>query len=533
MPPMFKRLMASHGMRRRVSWIIAAVLVLPFLFFFHATTFQPPAGPGGTAGVLFGKPIPWDVFERYYRLSASRLESQYGELPEALRPLIIQSTWDWLLLLAEAKRQRLRVSDTDLRAVIQQEPAFQDGGRFQRQHYEALLARNGMTSQAFEQQMREQLLVQRLIDRFLASVTVSEEDVRAAYRLRHERLTAALWLFDPQAFRRQAADGVTKETVRQHYDAHPEAVRVPERLRIEYAGADRTALASKVQLTDQELAAFYDERRAAFAAADGTIPALADVREDLRTQLTAQRVDRQLAALALDLEDDLEAQRPFEEIVTSRALIRRTTDPIALEELPAPDGLDPAIASAAAELPEGRLSRVIQASGGVYLARVTQRIPARLPPFEEVEREVRAHLIEARAGDAARQAAEALAASLAEAKPVPAPREVTFTRSEAIDPLGTVPEVNAAAFAVPLGTLTDVLATPAGYVLLRPQTLSPADETGFAAEADAVRDMTLEAARAARWREWLRDLRQQAQLQSFVDGVPAVERDVTSRTTGR
>jgi len=119
-PTMFKRLIKSQAMRQRVSWLIAAVLILPFIFFFHATAFRPPAGPGGTAGVLFGKPVSWDTFERYYRMAQSRLESQYGELPEGLRPLIVQSTWDWLLLLEEAKRQRLRTGDAALRAAIEQ-----------------------------------------------------------------------------------------------------------------------------------------------------------------------------------------------------------------------------------------------------------------------------------------------------------------------------------------------------------------------------------------------------------------------------
>ena len=105
---MFKRLIVSHRMRRRVSWAVAAILILPFLFFFHATGQAPSRGPGGTAGIVFGKAVDWDAFQDERRWLQRQFEGQFGELAEAMQPLLTQSTWDRLILLEEARRTRLR-----------------------------------------------------------------------------------------------------------------------------------------------------------------------------------------------------------------------------------------------------------------------------------------------------------------------------------------------------------------------------------------------------------------------------------------
>src|SRR3989338_2913529 len=184
---MFKKLIVSPALRRRVSWVIAAVLILPFIFFFHASSQQPSAG---AAGEIFGKPVSWDLFQEHYRMTALRLESQLGEVPEALRPLLIQSTWDWLLLLEEAKRRKVRVSDEEVRRQIQEEPIFRENGRFNSIRYRELLARNGTSPQLFESRIRQQLVVETLIEQVRNAVAVTEEDVKAAYAASREQVKA-------------------------------------------------------------------------------------------------------------------------------------------------------------------------------------------------------------------------------------------------------------------------------------------------------------------------------------------------------
>ena len=178
---MFKKLIHSRAIRTRTSLILAIVLVPPFIFFFHLFTGQPSGGRNGVAGTMFGRPVPWETFWEEQRLLRREWESRSGPLPEDFGPILAQETWDRLLLVAEAKRRKLRVTNQELAARIQQLPEFQQEGRFSRERYGQLLQAMGWSPQRFEAMMRDRLLVQRLVREATAATTGPEEERQQAY----------------------------------------------------------------------------------------------------------------------------------------------------------------------------------------------------------------------------------------------------------------------------------------------------------------------------------------------------------------
>jgi peptidyl-prolyl cis-trans isomerase D len=529
---MFKRLIRSKTLRRRTSWVIAAILILPFVIFFHATGQAPTRGPGGTAGVVFGKRIPWETWGQQQGWILQKLGDRAGEIPsEAFVPLVHQEAWNNLLLLAEAKRERLRVTDEELALSIQRGPLFQDeGGRFRPDYYWGYLQSKGMTPQQFEHLVRQDLLIEKLTTSVKASVSVSDEEVKAAYANAHERLQASVLVVQPDAFRDEAATTLTDEEVRAYYETHPDEFRLLEQIKLECAGASREELAARVELGEEGLRAFYQDYQAEFAKEEGALTPFEEVKDAIRQHLTQERVRKQLTALALDLEEDVEAALPFEDIVKSRALTQYSAGPLPAGDLWIPNGPEPAVLQAVAELGEGQMSRVIETDNGVYIARVTQRFPSRVPLFDEVRAQIREQLVQERAKEAARKAAEALRVKLTELRAaglrfeealhkdgaIP-PRPASFTRTEPIDPFGFVPAVNRAAFDTPLGNLTDVIETASGFVIVRPEARLPSDPSLFAQEEAVLRQETLAQKQAAHFERWLKDLRSRAKLQSFVE----------------
>lgn len=528
---MFKKLIASHQMRRRVSLIIAAVLVLPFILFFHATGQTPTSGPGGSAGILFGKRIPWETFQSQRLWLQRQWEHQFGDLPQAMEAMLTSSTWDRLILLEEAKRQGLRVDDAELASTIEQISAFQDQGRFQPDRYRRYLQIMNTDPRTFESLLRNDLLVEKLVTAERNAVAVSEEDVRAAYTDAHEQLRAVVFLFETSAWTEAIAPQLTEEELRAFFQAHQEAYRVPEQLTIEYAGASRQELLSKVQLNDEELQTFYQDHQSDFADDDKTTKPFDEVKETARQRLAEERVRKQLTALALDLEEDLDARLRFEEIVTGRALRLRTAGPIPANSPHLPGGPEPAVVQAVRSLPEGQLSSVIRTDDGVSVARVTTRVPSRLPAYEEVREPVRQQLIQERAQAAARAAAEELRsrlltrmnagmrfeeAVLAEPSSLPV-HSSTFTRTGPVAPIGHVPAINEAAFRTALGQLTELASIPSGFIFLRPEARIPADFAEFAKTEGALRQETLGKKQSARLEAWLQQVRERAKLKSLVD----------------
>ena len=529
---MFKRLFLSHAARRRTSWFIAAVLILPFVFFFHASLRSSVKGPGGSAGTLFGKPVSWDTFEEQRRWTRTQLQGRLSGAPEpVLEPLINQYAWQRLMLVEEARRRGLRVDDLELAAFIHRLPEFQKGGRFLPERYHLSLRAVGLPAATFEERLRNDLLIEKLVASVRAAVAVTDADLRAAFVRAHEQLRASLILLESAAFVEEAAAALTEEDVRARYEARPDEIRRPEQVAFEYAGLSRESLAGAISPTDDDLKSRYEAHQEEFAGEDGKPKPLEQVRDAVRQALITERVRKQLTERALDLQEDLEAKRAFDEIVAERGLTKEAAGPLAVGEPPPPGGPDPAILQAVSGLDQGKMTEVVQTMNGVYIARLTQRIPPAVPPLAEVRDAVRQRLIRERAREAARQRAETLRAKLQERMASGLRFEeavlteqlsttpVQFTRLQAVGPLGYERRLNETAFATPLGQLTPVLEAARGFAFLRPEERVAPDESAFAQEAPGLRQETLSRRQEERFGEWMQEVRQRAKLKSFVDKI--------------
>lgn len=535
---MFKDIIRSEVLRRRTSWVVAAVLIFPLIMFFHATGQAPAKGPGGAAGIVFGKPIPWDVFQEQQLWMRRQLEQQMGgQIPEELiSTWLNQSVWDRFILLEEARRMKIRVSNQEIADAIRNISALQENGRFISERYYNFLRAGGMSPQIFEDRLRNDLLVQKLVDAVKASVAVSPEEVKAAYTASQEMVRVTLVLVEPAAFRNDAESTATDEAIRLRYEAHPDESRIPEQLMIEYAGTSRDELTPHLPApTDEQLKIFYDDHPDRFAKDDGSPKPFDEVRDAVKQAWTEEQLRKQLSNLSLDLQDGLDEKLRLEEIAAIRGLTIRPAGPLSTGNVLAPGGPEPAVLQAVAGLEDGRPSSVVNTGNGVYIARVTQRIPARIPPLDEVRGGVRQRIVQDRSRELAKTAADAFYAKLKEGRAsglrleevalMQEQRLLTsppFTRTDPIGDLGQFPSVNDAAFNTPLREPTQVLETPRGFIVLIPQERIPADESKFAEQEQRLREEALKRRRSTHLEEWLNELRTRAKLKSFVDTLPAL-----------
>ncbi len=520
---MYKRLMKSPAARRRTSLIVAAVLFLPFLFFFAGGT--APPGPGGIAGKMFGKPVPWETFDAQRRWLRMQMDETSRSLPAAfVEPWLEQQAWDRLVLLEEARRRRLHVPDAEVARTIREIPAFQDQGRFVADRYARYVQFLGSTPSAFESMIRSQLVIDKLLRGTRDAAAPSEIQVLAAVVEDRERIQGRAFVFDAASHREAVAAAVTDEAVRAYYDAHQDAVRVPERIAIEYVGLTQAEAAAGIQPTEEELRAYYATHQEAFAGEDKTPKPFEQAQEDVRSRLVDERAARQLATFAMDLEDARTQGWRFEELVVGRGLAAHAAGPMRTD---ARDGqVEPALLDALSKLRVGGLSDVVETGTGVYLGRLTQRLPAEVPPLEQVRGIVRERLTLERMREAALSAARAFRTRIQDRivggwrldetllVEGAAGTPVDFTRTQRLDPLGIeAPEANRAAFAVPLGTLTEAMPTQSGAILLLPEARVAPDAAAIAHALENDRANIVTRKETEVLQRWLEDLRARANVE--------------------
>ncbi len=359
--------------KKKRSWIITfllGVIILVFIAFYGGSKYRDEGSPD--VARVNGEVIT----QREFAIQYERALDRYRELlkgslsPEMLKSLNIKHTLlDELiqkrLLLQEAHRLGLTVTDDELANFLSQAPEFQVGGRFNKERYVQLLSMNKLTPSDFEEEQREQLAIQRLYGVILDSVQVPEAEVRDRYRLEQDKLDLNFVHLPLSQF--VSAAKVTEDDVKNFYERSKETLKEPLKVQVEYRSYPFDLFASSVQVTDKDVEDYYQANR------DSKFhqPKQAKLRYiSIRVAPEADPKQKEAArARANRLLADARAGKDFAELAK-----KESDDPTAAKGgdlgWVVQGQLPPAIDKVVFGLTKGGISNVIETPGGLQIVKV-------------------------------------------------------------------------------------------------------------------------------------------------------------------
>lgn len=496
-------------MRRHKGWLkwSLALVVLAFVFLYFPGFMDQTGGvglPGGAAlpgdvvARVGDKEISLIEFQQIYsrQLQAYRLESG-GEISEdMLRSLgidrrILQQMIDANAALSEAERLGLEVSDAEVRERILTFPAFQVDGRFIGEaSYRQLLQqqRPPLSPARFEEEIRNEILVERLQAAVTGWVRVSDAEIAEEHRRRNERVRVDVVAFRAADFREdvEAADG----DVELLFAEEAANYEVPEKRRLRFLLVDQTAIFDSLALTDDEARQYYDGNLSQYQT-----PGQIGARHIL---LRVEEDDEEAAAeRAAELAAEARGGADF------AALAREHSQ----DEVSAAGGGDlglfgrgrmvPEFENAAFELAEGEISDPVRSPFGYHVIQVTEKQEEVTQPFDEVRAAIENTLKRERSSARATALARAIAVeastpeeleSAAAARGYELQESGFAAQGEPILGLGLAQEVSAQAFAIDPGAVAGPIVTPSGPAFV---TVTDVQEP-YVPELDEVRDQVRE-----------------------------------------
>ena len=174
-----------ESMRKHMTWmmwVIVGLVTVTFLFF---GTRSYDTG-GGAVAKVDGYVITSEdlnrvyrnLYESYRQVLKDQFNESYTKMikAQALRELIENR-----LLIEEAERVGLRVTDEELKAHIMRIPAFNVDGKFDKRSYDFYLSRINATPAIFESSQRDYLLRKKLEQLVEDGVAVTDTELSAAY----------------------------------------------------------------------------------------------------------------------------------------------------------------------------------------------------------------------------------------------------------------------------------------------------------------------------------------------------------------
>jgi len=203
---------------------------------------------------------------------------------------------------------------------------------------------------------------------------------------------------------------------------------------------------------------------------------LEESRVQIEDILKSERAQKEADRIATELAGKLTKPADLDTVAKGRGLTVSETGFFARDEPIVGIGMAPAINNRAFEMKPGEVSEAIRAQNGPVFVTVTGTQESRVPALEEVKARVREDVQKTKAVETARQKATAIAAQLksagdfnaaAKAAGLEAKTTDLIVRGAALPDVGMSPAVDAAAFALDQGGVSDPIVTDNGAVIVK------------------------------------------------------------------
>ncbi|PIQ96380.1 MAG: hypothetical protein COV67_09825, partial [Nitrospinae bacterium CG11_big_fil_rev_8_21_14_0_20_56_8] len=415
--------MLSYLRNHADSWIIKGILWL-IVFAFVATIFYSwgmggaSMARGGVVATVEGVEINFNEYDRtfnnlvnFYR---DQFRNQFNE--ELIQKLDLKSqAIDALiqkkLLLMEAEKNRLSVSDEELIDRIKNVPSFQKDKNFNAEIYKNYLKYQHLTPAQFEDNQREALLIEKMENLVKTQVRVSEEEALDLFKLENAKVKFDYILTTQDKF--DSAPAVSEEEVKAFFEENKSRFEVPERIKVEYVKLDAKKFESKVEIADEDIKEYYDVQIGKFREekkyrASHLLfrldPGIGNAEDSIEEK--ADKADKDAKARAEDALKKIRGGMSFADAAKQFSDDKTTAEKDGdLGEFPK-GVMVPEFEAALEKLKAGEISPVVRTPFGYHIVHLKEVTEARVKPLDEVRDQVMADLKEIKARQLIRRIAK-------------------------------------------------------------------------------------------------------------------------------
>jgi peptidyl-prolyl cis-trans isomerase D len=234
-------------------WIILTILIVPAFVLWGSGSIIRNKQESGVVGRIFGRKISSSEYKDSLLAVRNQAIIQFGDkLSEVQKYLNLDAqAWERLILLAEAKRRKIKVNDKEVIDLIEKYPFFQRKGLFDQKTYASTLEYVLRTSpRIFEEQTRENLEISQLYNEVTKGVTAGDDEVKREYLRSNQPLS----IYYITSLIDDFAKGITisDQEIKDYFTKKSFEFRQPLSFNMEYvsvatADADKEPIQEKIQ----------------------------------------------------------------------------------------------------------------------------------------------------------------------------------------------------------------------------------------------------------------------------------------------
>jgi peptidyl-prolyl cis-trans isomerase D len=184
----------------------------------------------------------------------------------ALQQQLVDQYERELLLQQRSQQAGFRVSDADVLAAYQSEPAFQVGGKFDPAAARGALAQAGMTADAYEADRRQALRIAQLTEGIGISDFLTPAELARIYALENEQRELRYAVLPASHYTAQVK--LDDARIAAWYHAHQSDYLTPDSVDLQYAQLQMSGVEAQVPVSDADLQAYYEQHKNQYSRAE-------------------------------------------------------------------------------------------------------------------------------------------------------------------------------------------------------------------------------------------------------------------------
>ncbi len=466
-------------MRRHArSWLIKVALggiIIVFIFWYGWS------GPGDKsqtyAARVNGTVISYDQFYNVYESELEKIRLRFGGAlpPELMQKVnlkksVITGLVRQVLMLQEAARLGMFVTDEDLARDVKSNPQFQRDGVFDPNMYRIYLQSIKLTPAVYEQTRKQELLQEQLIRLLTDSVKTDPEEIKRWWHFQNDKVVLSVLLIKPEAKETREIDSKALESF---FRKNEKKYEIPESVNLKYVVFSWADLEKKLEVTEEEIHEYF-----VMHPKDFTVPEKVHVKIILLKipEGSDQKAVDEIKQKAEEVRKRIQAGESFEELAKAESQDRASAEKGGDLGSIARGSLAPELEEAAFKTQVGSVSEPVKTKQGYYLIKVEEKQPEVAKPFEAVHDEIKARLLETKARKQLPAVAEDFYEQVYRTEDLegqakkfgfPVWEQNFVSRKGALDHVGSEPEVIEDAFRLKTGEVSKMIKTGDTYVVTK------------------------------------------------------------------
>lgn len=458
---------------KRIMWVLAILIIPAFVIWGAGTSAKDKSNKPGYAGKLFGKKVSYEDYNNMWNVARDYAVKSFGN--NVPQEYINQMAWSRLILIEEAKMEKLTITDREVVEKIASFPAFQRNGSFDKKLYKSMLQD---AARSFEEKLRDDILISKLSDKVTSSIKINDEDVKNEYKNRFEKIKSSYVL-------------------------------------IPFSESEKD-----VQYTDSEFLDFYEKNKAAFKKGE---------------QINVKYLEISLPApnteeLAYKVLDQVNSKKNLEEPAKDNSLeVKETGFFSANEEIPG-IGWSYEFTKAGFELEKNQINNMlVKTEKGFCIIQLKEKKEPYTPDYAEIKDTVKKTFIKDGSIKISWKKSEDMSLNISNGikagkKFEEAAKEydLQVKQTDFIGRDGYVPEIGPArefvdtAFSVNIGSISKPLKTLQGWAIIEPLEIKPIEEVKFIEEKNKFRESFVAEKKEKKFNKYFQDLVKRADFISYI-----------------